>query len=142
MKNKSLSSLIKKVSFIAVIGVITQGCALLHLDNGNFDDLDSPNSSNPYNQGVASQSDQQRAEDDHQNRLLSAISHQDIVMGMDESQVMAAWGSPRDVETAGTGGGNERWLYYPGNSLTYGMSKPRIVYFENGHVVGWESSRR
>ena len=45
--------------------------------------------------------------------VLSAISHQDIVMGMDQSQVMAAWGSPRDVETAGSGAsGAERWLYY------------------------------
>jgi hypothetical protein len=62
---------------------------------------------------------------------------------MDQSQVMASWGSPRDVETAGSNGsGAERWLYYSGNSLTYGMNRPRIVYFENGHVVGWESATR
>lgn len=143
MKNKSLASLIKKVSFITLLAISASGCALLHLDNGtHFDDFDSSNSGNPYNQGVASANDQQRDENDRQSRLLSAISHQDIVLGMDQSQVMAAWGSPRDVETAGTGGGNERWLYYSGNSLNYGMNKPRIVYFENGHVVGWESARR
>jgi hypothetical protein len=143
MKNYSLASLIKKVGFIASLAFATQGCALLHLDGSGFgDDFD--------NQGVPSANDQQRDnqrsdqrnEMNHQNELLSAISRQDIVLGMDQSQVMAAWGSPRDVETAGNSGGAERWLYYSGNSLTYGMNKPRIVYFENGHVVGWESASR
>jgi hypothetical protein len=140
MKNYSLPSLIKKVGFIASLAFVAQGCALLHIDN--FDDMDGPNAGNPYNQGVASQPDQQKDEDEHQNRLLTANSHQDIILGMDQSEVMAAWGSPRDVETAGSGGGAERWLYYSGNSMNYGMNRPRIVYFENGHVVGWESARR
>jgi hypothetical protein len=155
MKNKSLSILIKKVCFAATIALLLQGCAMLHLDGASFDDINGPNSGNPYATDGAKENDrasrnypnhndeQQNEENDRQSRLLSAIAHQDIALGMDQSQVMDAWGSPRDVETAGSNSsGAERWLYYSGNSLNYGMDRPRIVYFENGQVVGWESSRR
>jgi hypothetical protein len=149
MKNNSLLSRIKKVGLISFLALSAQGCALLHMDGAGFEDMDDLNASNPYNNqrspSAASRDGnyEQRDENDRQSRLLSAISHQDIVLGMDQSQVMAAWGSPRDVETAGnSGSGAERWLYYSGNSLAYGMNRPRIVYFENGHVVGWESAHR
>ena len=85
--------------------------------------------------------DDARLERERQRRL--AIQNQDIFLGMSAHDVQAAWGSPRDVETAGMpGSGNERWVYYNGNSMNYGMERPRIVYFEQGHVVGWESANR
>ena len=74
--------------------------------------------------------------------VTRAIQNQDIVPGMSQQDVVSAWGHPRDIEVAGDGThGNERWVYYSGNSNHYGVSKTRVIYFENGRVAGWESGR-
>jgi hypothetical protein len=80
--------------------------------------------------------------DYHESYVAPAIDRQDIVLGMNTKDVLAAWGRPREVETAGDSSrGNERWLFYQSNSLRYGIEKAKIIYFENGRVVGWESPR-
>ena len=80
------------------------------------------------------------SEDYHRNQVVHAIEARDIVPGMSPQEVISAWGRPREVETAGDSRyGNQRWVYYDGNSLHYGISQQRIIYFENGRVAGWES---
>jgi len=94
-----------------------------------------------YSSSNSSGSEDAKNEQEHRRRL--AIMNQDILLGMSTKDVQSAWGSPRDIETAGfPGSGNERWVYYSGNSTNYGVDRPRIVYFEQGHVVGWESANR
>ena len=59
---------------------------------------------------------------------------------MSTQEVRAAWGEPREVETAGDPRlGNEKWTYYNGLSSRWSISSTRIVYFEAGKVVGWRS---
>jgi len=86
----------------------------------------------------------EKIEDDRQNRqqedIQYALESGDITLGMDMQQVITAWGRPRDVETAGESGyGNQKWLYHDGASTRWKISDTRVVYFEQGHVVGWET---
>lgn len=74
-------------------------------------------------------------------RLKRAIESRDLIVGMHMGDVYKVWGQPNEVETAGTGGsGNERWTYFEG--LSRGLSPARIVYFESGKVIGWETIKR
>ena len=62
---------------------------------------------------------------------------------MPSQDVYRIWGQPGDVEAAGKNGGaygNERWTYYEG--LSGGLGSARVLYFERGKVVGWETIRR
>ena len=71
------------------------------------------------------------------NRTLAS---RDITLGMDRSQVQQAWGSPRDVSYAGDPrSGNERWMYTLSVSSSWGLGPRKVVYFEGGKVVGWET---
>lgn len=65
----------------------------------------------------------------------------DVVMGMSVQDVRESWGTPRDVEVAGNPDeGNQRWIYRSG--LTPGLNSERILYFEQGRLVGWETTRQ
>jgi hypothetical protein len=98
---------------------------------------------NPSNSSNSANSRDEDARNERERHRRMAIMNQDIFLGMSARDVQSAWGSPRDIETAGVpGSGNERWVYYNSNSMNYGMEKPRIVYFEQGRVVGWESANR
>lgn len=80
----------------------------------------------------------------HQRRIASAVVRQDLVLGMRTHDVRTAWGSPYDVESAGERtSGNERWIYLNGLSSPgfRDMAEKRIVYFERGQVIGWETLR-
>lgn len=67
-------------------------------------------------------------------RVQTAILSNDIVLGMNASQVIDSWGEPTYVEFAGDReNGNERWIYGP----RYRLGKERIIIFENGRVAGW-----
>ncbi len=115
------------------------GCASL-LQGAPDDDWDSTRMSQSAPEArdpIDMSSDEYRRE-----RVAPAIENRDIVPGMSPQDVISAWGRPRDIEVAGDGThGNERWVYYSGNSLRYGISQPRVIYFENGRVAGWESGR-
>lgn len=64
----------------------------------------------------------------------------DIALGMNRFEVSRLWGDPREVQPSGNPEyGNERWLYW--NGLSY-LSSEKVVYFENGRVVGWNVSGR
>ena len=68
------------------------------------------------------------------------VVSRDIGLGMNRFEVARLWGDPREVQPSGDPEyGNERWVYW--NGMTY-LSSEKIVYFENGRVVGWNVSGR
>lgn len=65
-----------------------------------------------------------------------------LVYGMKMDDVIAIWGQPRDVETAGDPrNGNQKWIYSNRPSNRWSLESFRIVYFESGTVVGWQVGR-
>lgn len=69
------------------------------------------------------------------------IEHNDIARGMTRSAVHQSWGEPDIVEVAGDQlHGNERWRYTKLVASEAGYNnETRIIYFEGGIVVGWET---
>lgn len=77
----------------------------------------------------------------HSQAVQSLIDINDVALGMTKQAVRDSWGEPDLVEVAGNPiYGNERWHYSEQTSSTEGYrSQHRLVYFEAGRVVGWES---
>lgn len=69
------------------------------------------------------------------------IERNDVARGMTRAAVRQSWGDPDFVEVAGDQlRGNERWRYNKLVSSEDGFSnETRIIYFEGGVVVGWET---
>lgn len=77
----------------------------------------------------------------HPSEVQALIDINDIALGMTKQAVRDSWGEPDLVEVAGNPlYGNERWHYSEQSSSTEGYhSQNRLLYFESGRVVGWES---
>ena len=73
--------------------------------------------------------------------ITKMIEENDIARGMTESAVRQSWGEPDLVDVAGAPVyGNFRWRYNKLVSTDEGYKNElRIVYFESGRVVGWET---
>ena len=71
----------------------------------------------------------------------SLASNDDLRLGMPARSVESSLGQPNQVEVAGNPKyGNERWTYeraFPTSNGYY--SEKKVIYFEAGSVVGWES---
>jgi hypothetical protein len=69
------------------------------------------------------------------------IENNDVGRGMSRTAVKQSWGEPDAVEVAGNSlYGNERWRYSKQVSTEEGYKlETRIIYFEAGRVVGWET---
>lgn len=69
------------------------------------------------------------------------VESQDIAIGMPQDYVRKSWGEPTQVETSGNSiYKNERWQYLKQVSTPQGYKQEsRLVYFEGGRVVGWET---
>lgn len=69
------------------------------------------------------------------------IEQNDIAVGMTKQAVRESWGDPEIVEVAGNPlYGNERWKYSEDITSSDGYkTESRMIYFESGRVVGWES---
>ncbi len=76
-----------------------------------------------------------------EGEIADLIEKNDIAIGMSEKAVVQSWGDPDLVEVAGDPVyGNQRWRYSRYVSATDGFDKKtRIIYFESGRVVGWET---
>jgi len=79
--------------------------------------------------------------DTYSNQIADMIEKNDVSLGMSQRAVNESWGDPDVVEVAGDPVyGNERWLYSRYVSSSDGYQKQvRVVYFESGRVVGWET---
>lgn len=73
--------------------------------------------------------------------MKEAIDSQDITLGMPMDWVLQSWGDPTQREVSGNPVyKNEKWKYVRTVSGAEGFrQEKRIVYFENGLVVGWET---
>lgn len=69
------------------------------------------------------------------------VESQDIALGMPTEYVKKSWGEPDHVETSGNPiYRNERWQYNRQVATPQGYKlEKRLVYFEGGRVVGWET---
>ena len=69
------------------------------------------------------------------------VESQDIALGMPTEYVKKSWGEPTNIETSGNPiYRNERWQYNKQVSTPQGYKEERrMVYFEGGRVVGWET---
>ncbi|MEK6556591.1 MAG: hypothetical protein AABZ31_15180, partial [Bdellovibrionota bacterium] len=69
------------------------------------------------------------------------IENNDIARGMSRNAVIQSWGNPDMEEFAGNPVyGNERWVYNKQVSTDQGYKQERrLIYFEAGRVVGWET---
>lgn len=73
--------------------------------------------------------------------FTDVMEAQDIAMGMPSDYVKKSWGEPDGVEVSGNPiYKNERWKYIKQISTPQGYrQEKRLVYFEGGRVVGWET---
>ena len=69
------------------------------------------------------------------------VESQDIAIGMPIDYVRKSWGEPSAIEISGNPiYKNERWQYLKQISTPLGYKQEtRMVYFEGGRVVGWET---
>jgi hypothetical protein len=77
----------------------------------------------------------------HPPEIQELIDMNDITVGMTKAAVRDAWGAPEVVEVAGNPiYGNERWTYTEQIASQEGFhGEVRVVHFESGRVVGWET---
>ncbi|MGK5086353.1 hypothetical protein WDW86_02250 [Bdellovibrionota bacterium FG-2] len=83
----------------------------------------------------------QEIEEQPEMSLSRAFERGEIIVGMGMHEVKFIWGDPKEVEVAGSSyDGNQRWIYYAGLSARKAIeaATAKIVYFEEGRVVGWE----
>lgn len=75
------------------------------------------------------------------NRYKPLIDSQDIAIGMPNELVRKSWGDPVNVESSGNAlFKNEKWRYARTISSSDGFKQEkRVVYFEGGRVIGWET---
>ena len=70
-----------------------------------------------------------------------AVNKEDIILGMPADFVKRSWGEPEHIEVSGNPiYKNERWKYTKQVPSAKGFhQEKRLVYFEGGRVVGWET---
>lgn len=83
-----------------------------------------------------------KEETSYSDSVAKTIEAHDISLGMSQKAVRESWGDPDAVESAGNPMyGYERWNYHRFTPSSDGYNKEnRIVYFESGRVVGWETA--
>jgi hypothetical protein len=122
----------KHILTLAPFLLFLSSCALFPLQG----DLDPPD---PYAEAMLQQ---QEAQAMQQYQINMARARRDITLGMTHEDVMNIWGEPRSIDRAGhDSSGNQRWVYYEGLSSPWSLSTMRVVYFEEGRVVGWDKQR-
>ncbi len=77
----------------------------------------------------------------HTRNIASLIEQNDIALGMAKEAVRDSWGDPDYVEVSGNPRfENERWRFSVPIQTPEGYHiEERLVYFESGRVVGWQS---
>lgn len=77
----------------------------------------------------------------HSRNIASLIEQNDIALGMGKEAVRESWGDPDYIEVSGNPKfENERWRFSLPVQTSDGYHiEERLVYFENGRVVGWQS---
>lgn len=78
----------------------------------------------------------------HPAQVQALVDINDIAVGFTKQAVRDSWGEPELIEVAGNPVfGHERWHYSEQTSSTDGYrSQKRLIYFESGRVIGWQSN--
>jgi len=64
----------------------------------------------------------------------------EVSLGMQSQTVKKSWGEPSAIQHAGDPQlKNERWVYEESAGQGWGIRSSRILYFENGRLIGWET---
>ncbi len=74
-------------------------------------------------------------------KMQATVEAKDIALGMTESLVRKSWGEPQEVSVSGMPEfRNQRWKYqkYTPTQDGYRLEN-KILYFEGGRVIGWET---
>ncbi len=73
--------------------------------------------------------------------VIKLIENNDVAVGMNPQSVRESWGDPDSIDVAGNEiYGNQAWKYTKMISSEDGYKKEkRIIFFESGKVIGWES---
>lgn len=72
---------------------------------------------------------------------IDTLAPDDIVLGMNMNDVMRAWGEPSNVyQAGGRDQGHQKWIYQDSSLQHIDPNSARVIYFENGQVIGWESA--
>ena len=89
----------------------------------------------------ANQLDLVKKFNDFNDHTLKLIEENDIAVGMNQQAVRESWGDPDLIEVSGSEVyGNQAWKYTKMVSSNDGYKKEtRIIYFESGKVIGWDS---
>jgi hypothetical protein len=123
------------VSFLAFLG-LAAGCAHINIDQEEGFGVNSDREP----ASAVRRSEPEDQVDAEALRLRDARERHDLILGMDRDDVLSIWGDPREVQVAGDARlGNERWIYPMGLSSPWSLGQSRVVYFESGRVVGWET---
>ncbi|MCB0363272.1 MAG: hypothetical protein KDD35_11140, partial [Bdellovibrionales bacterium] len=77
----------------------------------------------------------------YSEEMAKLIEANEIILGMSQAAVTESWGDPDVIEFAGDPiYRNERWKYSKYVSSEEGYRREmRLIYFEAGRVVGWET---
>ena len=77
----------------------------------------------------------------HPPEIQDLIEQNDIAYGMTKQAVRESWGPPENIEVAGDPVyGNERWYFTEQVTSSEGYTtERRVVTFEGGIVVGWQT---
>lgn len=68
-----------------------------------------------------------------EHRFNQAIANREVLIGMNATQVKAAWGKPQSINVSGGHGiDHEQWVYGMGTYL----------YFENGKLTFWQDTKK
>lgn len=143
------------IVFLFFIPLTLNSCALLPLSSPDSP-LAADDAARDQAWVEAEQAAREAAEKSRVARELAVehgIRNRDVVLGMAMHDVREVWGEPTDVEVAGvdlasrnpagaglaSSGSNERWVYATGLSSRWSLGAARVIYFEDGRVVGWET---
>jgi hypothetical protein len=131
-------------TILIALTLLSTGCALLEPAQDHDQDSDPILSAARRVRGISSEEVQALEEVRYlkAERIRRARTFGEIVLGMGMHDVMSVWGRPSEIENAGTAAnGNQRWVYAEGLQVPWSLGNTRVVYFENGEVIGWKTAQ-
>ena len=134
------------VAFVVLVWFGGSGCALIEhaRDSGEMaiEQSDSPVDT-IQRRNMERAIEERELEASRNEQVRWAKINGELVVGMEMKDVRSTWGEPKLMEVAGDPKyGNQRWVYPEGISQRWGVASSRILYFEDGRLAGWETTRR
>ncbi len=127
----------------AILLTLSTNCALLNPQNDLLE-KDPIAQAALSSQPITTLEEEQIVEDRKQiqaEEIQRGLTSGDVVVGMQMNDVLALWGQPREIQTAGNNSSrNQKWIYLDRISPQGSLSAARSIYFEEGKVVGWDHS--